>query len=122
MVRSWEVGGKKSPHKVAARKSRLSLDQLEDRALMDAGFRAIDGSGNNLAHPTWGSTGVDLIRKAPAAYADGVSDPAGANRPSARVISSMSTWLTRLDLPEPETPVTDVRAPSGKSTSMPRRL
>jgi peroxidase len=88
MFRSWGLEGKKSRHKGAARTSRLCLDQLEDRALMDAGFRAIDGTGNNLANPTWGSAGVDLLRKAPAAYADGVSAPAGTTRPSARVISN----------------------------------
>src|SRR6185369_16688235 len=48
---------------------------------------SIDGTGNNLAHPTWGSAGVDLLRTAPAAYGDGLSTPAGANRPSARAIS-----------------------------------
>jgi hypothetical protein len=55
---------------------------------MDAGVRAVDGTGNNLNHPDWGSTGVDLIRKAPAAYADGISAPAGADRPSPREISN----------------------------------
>ena len=30
--------------------------------------------------------------------------------------------LTSVDLPEPETPVTQVKAPSGKLTSMSRRL
>lgn len=72
----------------AVRRSRLRLDVLEDRALMDAGFRSIDGMGNNLSNPTWGAAGVDLIRKAPAAYADGVSAPAGANRPGARAVSN----------------------------------
>ena len=83
MARSW--------HRKAAgagRRSRLRLDVLEDRALMDAGFRAIDGTGNNLTHSAWGSAGVDLIRKAPAAYADGYSTPAGADRPGAREISN----------------------------------
>jgi peroxidase len=52
------------------------------------GVAAIDGSGNNLSHPTWGGAGVALIRKALAAYADGVSAPAGTARPSAREISN----------------------------------
>ncbi|EUA35286.1 hypothetical protein I552_6076 [Mycobacterium xenopi 3993] len=30
--------------------------------------------------------------------------------------------LTSVDFPEPETPVTEVNTPSGKDTSMPRRL
>jgi hypothetical protein len=41
-----------------------------------------------LANPTWGSAGVDLLRIAPAMYADGISVPGGAARPSARVISN----------------------------------
>jgi peroxidase len=83
MRRSWQRGGQ-----LAGRRTRLRLDVLEDRALMDAGFRSIDGTGNNLSNTTWGSTGVDLIRRAAAAYADGVSAPAGADRPSAREISN----------------------------------
>src|SRR5262249_10324928 len=43
----------------------------------------------NLAHPTWGSVGQDLLRVAPAQYADGVSALAGANRPSPRLISDV---------------------------------
>src|ERR1051326_7914950 len=49
---------------------------------------SFDGTGNNAANPTWGSAGVDLLRTAPAAYTDGTSMPAGANRPSARVVSN----------------------------------
>ena len=63
------------------------LDVLESRSLL-SGFRSIDGSGNNSAHPDWGAVGIDLLRLSPAAYADGVSTPAGADRPSARVISN----------------------------------
>ena len=51
--------------------------------------RGYDGRRNNPFHPTWGQTGIHLLRKAPAAYADGLSDPAGADRPSARLISNM---------------------------------
>ncbi|HEX8204004.1 MAG TPA: peroxidase family protein, partial [Isosphaeraceae bacterium] len=58
------------------------------RVPQQPGVRSIDGSGNNLANPAWGRAGTDLLRRAPAAYADGVSAPAGANRPSARVISN----------------------------------
>ncbi len=49
---------------------------------------SFDGKGNNLAHPNWGSAGSDLLRQVKAAYSDGISTPAGANRPSARAISS----------------------------------
>src|SRR5438094_4177745 len=39
--------------------------------------RSVNGTNNNLTHPEWGGAGTDLIRIAPAAYADGVSAPAG---------------------------------------------
>jgi peroxidase len=64
------------------------FENLELRRLMSASVESIDGTGNNLLHPTWGSTGVDLLRKTVAAYTDGVSSPAGATRPSARAISN----------------------------------
>lgn len=66
------------------------LESLENRALMAADFRSIDGTGNNLANPEWGSTAEDFLRKAPAAYADGISKPATgiAPRPSAREVSN----------------------------------
>ena len=50
--------------------------------------QSFNGVGNNLARAEWGSAGVNLLRWAPAAYADGVSTPAGATRPSARAISN----------------------------------
>ena len=64
------------------------LEELETRVLMSADVEPIDGVGNNLAHPLWGSAGGDLLRMAPAAYADGVSAPGGTTRPSARVSSN----------------------------------
>jgi peroxidase len=57
--------------------------------MLAADLRAIDGSNNNLLHPDWGSTGEQLLRTAPAEYADGKSAPAGADRPSARAISDL---------------------------------
>ena len=50
--------------------------------------RTFDGTGNNLLHTQWGSTGEELLRKAAAEYGDGISTLAGADRPSARVISN----------------------------------
>jgi len=52
-------------------------------------FRTFNGQGNNQAHPDWGSTGIQLRRAAPAAYADGVSAVGGATRPGARQISNV---------------------------------
>src|SRR5262249_6890900 len=59
-------------------------ETVEERCLLSASpFYSIDGTGNNLNHPDWGSVGQDLLRTAPAQYADGLSALAGANRPSA---------------------------------------
>lgn len=65
-----------------------AAEVLEERTLLAAAFPSIDGKGNNVAHPDWGSAGADLLRTAPAAYSDGTSSPAGTNRPSARAISN----------------------------------
>src|SRR5881275_2984842 len=65
------------------------LEKLEVRQMLAASVRSIDGTGNNLANPDWGSVGDDLLRKAAAAYANGLSAPAGTTtRPSARDISN----------------------------------
>ena len=55
---------------------------------------ALNGFGNNTAHPGWGSAGTDLLRISPAAYTDGISTPSGADRPSARLISNTVSVLT----------------------------
>ncbi len=65
----------------------LTVDRLEDRAV-PASVRSIDGSGNNARHADWGTAGSTFLRIAPAEYADGVSTPAGATRPSARAVSN----------------------------------
>lgn len=76
-------------HAAAApgRRQRPQAEPLEDRN-QPAAVYSIDGTGNNLAHPEWGSTDEQLVRVAPTAYGDGVSAPAGANRPSARAVSN----------------------------------
>ena len=74
-------------------RTRLSLEQLEARQLMAADLlastlsgtatrnppttstsivavRTLDGTGNNLLHRQWGSTGEELLRKAAAEYGD----------------------------------------------------
>jgi len=69
---------------------RPFLEELEDRRVMSANVRSIDGTGNNLANPTWGSSNVALLRVGPASYDDGISTPVVGDppRPSARVISN----------------------------------
>src|SRR4051812_37188344 len=61
---------------------------LEPRVMLSTTYRGYDGSGNNLAHPTWGTRGTALQRLANPAYGDGISTPAGADRPSAREVSN----------------------------------
>jgi len=51
--------------------------------------RSIDGSNNNLENPEFGSTDSELLRATDADYADGISEPAGEDRPSAREISNV---------------------------------
>lgn len=49
---------------------------------------SLDGKGNNASHNLWGSAGIDLMRWTHAAYGDAISTPAGAGRPSARLVSN----------------------------------
>jgi RHS repeat-associated protein len=51
-------------------------------------YRSITGAGNNLADPDLGSTGENLRIDTSLNYADGISAPAGADRPGARVVSN----------------------------------
>jgi peroxidase len=84
--------------KRAVPKRHLKFESLENRQLFSvntvtntttaAAVESIDGTGNNVQHTLWGSTNTDLLRIAAAAYADGISTPAGANRPDARAVSN----------------------------------
>jgi peroxidase len=56
-------------------------------------IRSIDGSGNNLANPKWGSTKTRLLRKSFADYVDGLSK-VNNNKVSPRVISNKIGCLT----------------------------
>ena len=49
-----------------------------------AEYRTIDGSGNNKTDESLGAAGEDYLRFAASDYADGLSQPSGASRPSAR--------------------------------------
>src|ERR1700733_1053585 len=77
---------------------------LEPRVLLSAAVRSADGTGNNIAHPTWGSSDTDLIRLAAAAYADGVSSPALPGDQSARAISNILN-----DQSDPSDPTLDIQ-------------
>lgn len=52
-------------------------------------YRPIDGGGNNLAQPDWGRAGTPLARRIPSTYADGLSAPAGPDRPNPRLVSNL---------------------------------
>jgi peroxidase len=58
----------------------------EARTLLSAA--AIDGSGNNVENPEWGSTDEQFLRLAEADYADEISAVNGEDRPGAREISN----------------------------------
>lgn len=58
-----------SPFVVGRTRTRsLACERLEDGGDTAVVFRTIDGTGNNLLHPEWGSTGEQLLRVAPAEY------------------------------------------------------
>ena len=50
--------------------------------------RAITGMGNNKDHPGWGASGDHVITESNG-FADGVSEPAGPDRPNPREISNL---------------------------------
>jgi hypothetical protein len=57
------------------RRRSLAFERMEDRVLLSADVRTINGIANNLAHDTWGAADTALIRMAPAAYPpDGSGD------------------------------------------------
>jgi hypothetical protein len=88
------------------------FETLEERTPPTTVFSSLDGTGNNLAHPAWGSAGTDLLRIAAAAYGDGVSAPAGSSRPGARVISN-----ALFDQTDPNNPAQDLNTVNQKSLS-----
>ena len=59
-----------------------------DRPVPAPDARSIDGSGNNRAVPEMGASFTPLLRLAIADYADGSSELAGPERPSARLVSN----------------------------------
>ena len=51
-------------------------------------YRTYDGVNNNLANPEWGATHSPLKRIVRVGYSDGVSEPAGLDRPNPRAVSN----------------------------------
>lgn len=67
-----------------------NLSYVTENELINADFdiEPLDGRGNNIAHPEWGSANTNFLRLSSAEYTDGVSSPAGTDRPSPRVVSN----------------------------------
>ena len=61
---------------------------LPSSFIMPTEFRSADGTVNHATNSDWGSAGKPFIRLAPNAYADGISEPVGATRPSPRAVSN----------------------------------
>jgi peroxidase len=75
-------------------------------------YEPIGGVSNNLANPHWGCTGYDLLRLAPAAYADGISAMALPDDLSARLISDLVN-----DQADPANPTQDIQTVDKNSLS-----
>ena len=50
--------------------------------------RSIDGYGNNESNPDWGKAKTNLIYDVDNAFGDGISSPAGTDRPNPRAVSN----------------------------------
>ena len=74
--------------------SSVDLAQIFDSAILEVA--AIDGTGNNLVETDWGSTDEQLLRLVSVEYGDGISTPAGEDRPSAREVSNAVVAQTEL--------------------------
>ncbi len=61
---------------------------LPESFILPSEFSTLDGSANNLNNAAWGTPGLAFKRLVPNAYADGLSEPAGTSRPSARAVSN----------------------------------
>lgn len=78
------------------RRLNAALEKQQQRLSLNAKFagkeredRSINGYGNNLNNPEWGSSFQHLDRVCPADYADGISALGGVGRKSAREISNI---------------------------------
>jgi hypothetical protein len=82
---------KATRRKTRLRDRRLELELLEVRCLLSTTvlYRPIDEVGNNVANPSWGTAGVDLLRLTPAYYANGINSPSLPQDASARVVSNI---------------------------------
>lgn len=71
-------------------RKRLVHETLESRQLLAVdGFAPIDGVGNNVLNPEWGTVGEQFIRLSPATFEDGIGAPARSDQLNARDISDL---------------------------------
>ncbi len=77
-----------------------AADVLEPRVLLSgtaapakapaaSSVESFNVSGNNLANPTWGQAGTDLLRMSAPQYANGINSPSLPQDPSARLVSDI---------------------------------
>lgn len=79
-----------SRHKQTDHNGRTERDGIPQSGRKEGfpGFRTIDGYGNHLRRPELGTPDRPFVRMFGPAYGDGKEAPAGADRPSARLVSN----------------------------------
>jgi len=74
----------KNSHKINNLESLIIKELVE----CDYEFRELDGSNNNKKNPSYGKSKQQLVRLVNSTYNDGLNEPTGDNRASAREISN----------------------------------
>jgi hypothetical protein len=104
---------KQSQRKVRPSRRQLALEPLETRCLLSgSGYRPIAEVANNVANPTWGTAGTDLVRLTPTYYANGYNSPSLAQDPSARLVSNILN-----NQADPANPTADIATVDQQSLS-----
>ncbi len=98
--------------KLAAIAAIITTQASAQTALNTGDIEPIDGVGNNIANPTWGSAGSDLLRLAPPGYANGIDSPALPHDLSARLISNLLNSQA-----DPSAPLLDIQTIDQNSLS-----
>ncbi|MDQ8189308.1 peroxidase family protein [Roseibacillus persicicus] len=79
---------KRSPQATEESREEVRREREEVDLDLPAEIAPIDGYGNNVENPFQGAAEQPFIRLVDPAYADGESEPSGADRPNARAISN----------------------------------
>jgi hypothetical protein len=77
------------PAQLSISPSNVNYAIENTQAYLESNPQSLDGTGNNIENPNWGSVNQQLLRFSPMEYANGISSPSGASRPSAREISNI---------------------------------